>query len=307
VIAFASSRGGDGGLYVVRADGSQETLLADVVAYAPTWSPDGARLAVSCDATSPPPPDDRGGGIGPMDICIVWADGRGSTRLLDDPASDIGPTWAPDGETVTFTSFRDGDRTIPAVFQLRLDGSGLTPVVARPEGAMQPAWSPDGTRLAFVAGIGADAAVFVLDAGGAATRIAGGTDPRWSPDGTRLLHGTPTGEIVISGVDDGSRVSLGLGQDAEWSPDGASVACTRSDAGGVSGSEIVVVTVSDGSVVELGAGSQPTWSPDGTRVAFVATGLWVAEVASGTRVLLVADAGAFAPAWSPVGGEGNGG
>jgi len=118
-------------MYVMRADGSGEQQLAGDGACptnvsAPRWSPDGSRIAYTCDA--------QGGAI-----YSIRADGTQPT-LLSTPTSapgtapffaDGGPVWSPDGGQLAFTSRRDGDSHVyvkdmssGAVSRLTSDGAG---------------------------------------------------------------------------------------------------------------------------------------------------------------------------------------
>ena len=67
------------------------------------------------------------------------ADGSGQTRLTDNPAVDISPTWSPDGKRIAFMSFRDG---YPEIYVVNVDGGGLTRLTNHPAGGTAPAWSP---------------------------------------------------------------------------------------------------------------------------------------------------------------------
>lgn len=48
-------------------------------------------------------------------------DGSGVTRLTNNDADDAFPTFSPDGGTIAFHSFRDGDW---GIYILNVDGSG---------------------------------------------------------------------------------------------------------------------------------------------------------------------------------------
>ena len=91
-IAFMSTQDGNPEIYTVNPDGSGLARLthSDAGDIAPAWSPDGTRIAFGCGIG----PETEGGfrTVGPSDICVMDADGRGSGRLTNDPVSDGEPT-----------------------------------------------------------------------------------------------------------------------------------------------------------------------------------------------------------------------
>jgi Tol biopolymer transport system component len=74
-IAFDSWRDGNTEIYVMNADGSNQTQLINVQDgnFAPDWSPDGTKIAFTRD-------------VGNVDIYVMNADGSGQTRLTNNPA-----------------------------------------------------------------------------------------------------------------------------------------------------------------------------------------------------------------------------
>lgn len=163
-LAFHSNRDGDYDVYVMNADGTGVTALtrnqADDAWAA--WSPDGRQIAFSSTAA------------GSWDIWVMNADGSGLTNLTQgaapfppgphpvsrslifnwalrrdpaQPASNIVPTWSPDGSRIAFMSNRDG---LYDIYLMNADGTGpmdLTQTDLCPEVA--PSWSPDGSKIAF--------------------------------------------------------------------------------------------------------------------------------------------------------------
>src|SRR4051812_23793456 len=59
------------------------------------------------------------GGLG---LFIASADGSGERQLLTGPDLDYDPAFAPDGQSIVFTSERGGS---PDLYRVKSDGSGL--------------------------------------------------------------------------------------------------------------------------------------------------------------------------------------
>jgi hypothetical protein len=134
------------------------------VGYAPSWSPDGARLAYVT----------RG------DLWVADADGTHRARLAH--AGDQ-PAWSPDGRRIAFT--RDGN-----VMTIRVDGTDERRLAV----GEHPAWTPDGTRLAY----DRDGEVFSARwYGGDARDVIAGSEPAYAPDGRLAV--VQAGEIVVRG------------------------------------------------------------------------------------------------------------
>lgn len=138
------------------------------------------------------------------------------------------PTWSPDGQSIAYSSDRDGTFKI---WIQRLRGGSPVAITSGPARDWQPSWSPDGQHIAFRSERDGGGLFIVPTAGGGARRIAGfGYHPQWSPDGARLLFcagkdlyvtdldGTRTSTVandVISDVTGRCRVA--------WHPDGRHV------------------------------------------------------------------------------------
>jgi Tol biopolymer transport system component len=133
------------------------------------------------------------------DLYTANADGSSERKFLDTPAFDYNATFAADGQSIVFTSERNGDGNSD-VFRCRVDGTGIQPLVTGPAVDDAAVLSPDG-RLAFVSTRnGYRANVWVMDLRTdamrnltGATNVQGDTSnpdsflrPSWSPNGQWL-------------------------------------------------------------------------------------------------------------------------
>ena len=79
-------------------------------------------------------------------ICTLPISGGAATLLTDGMGDERQPTWSPDGNTILFHSYRDGNYHI---WTIHKDGSGLKQITFGMFDDREPHWSPDGTRITF--------------------------------------------------------------------------------------------------------------------------------------------------------------
>ena len=203
------------GLYVMNADGSSQTLLANFTSFVsmPTWSPDGAKIAFVRET----PPDFR------FDIWVINADGTGGATDLTNTLGDDEevPSWSPDVKKIAFA-------TDEGIFVMNsADGTNRTQLTNTTYFVSDPNWSPDGTKIAFDGYPSSIRHIFVMDADGSnQANVTSGPDdahPSWSPDGTKIVYsdGFFAGNIfVINNNGSGKTQLTNSGEDSypEWGP-----------------------------------------------------------------------------------------
>jgi Tol biopolymer transport system component len=176
--AFASDRSGVYRIYVMNADGSNLTAVANERTSGrwPAWSPDGRTLAFS----------ELGGDIATVDVA-----GSG-LRFVTKPGKwlDDDTDWSRTANQIAFT-WNSTDAASPSY--------GAWIHVVNPDGTNErslgrgfdPSWAPDASRLAFAISANAtDTDVYSVGAaGGTPTKLtSSGVDtmPAWSPDGAQI-------------------------------------------------------------------------------------------------------------------------
>jgi TolB protein len=173
---------------------------------APTYSPDGKKLAVTLSGSN-----------GNLDVYLLELANGQLTRLTDDPAIDTEAVFSPDGTSIYFTSDRSG---APQIYRLGL-GSNERPRRVTFTGSYnaRPRVSPDGKQLA----------VLTLDNGAyriAIQDLANGTlqvlskgrqeeSPSFAPNGAMLIFaGRERGQGVLQTVSIDGQTSARLDADA---------------------------------------------------------------------------------------------
>jgi TolB protein len=139
---------------------------------------------------------------GQIGLFIADADGGHEQPLVGLGEIDYDPVWAPDGQSIVFTSDRNGSADL---YRVKPDGSGLQRLTENPAYDDQAAFSPDGTQLAFVTTRnGGTADLWIMDVktrrAKALTSGPGGDfRPAWSPDGQWIAFSSDRGSTMPFG------------------------------------------------------------------------------------------------------------
>ncbi len=205
-IAFMSERDGNWEIYVMDADGENETNLTndpDNDRY-PAWSPDGEQIAFAST---------RDGG---SQVYVMDADGDNQTNLSNTADPSTRPSWSPDGTQLAFV--KDGDVAV-----MNANGGSQVILDSGNNVLSRPAWKPDSSRILFSRY--ADSELWAIEPGGANVKqLFSGYRADWKPDGSRIVF-VLNQEIRLADEDGGNQLAL-TNNDADddmphWKPSGA--------------------------------------------------------------------------------------
>ena len=230
-IAFASNRDGNWEIYVMNADGSNQTRLTNnsAVDRQPTWSPDGSMIVFYSDRD------------GTCEIYGMNADGTGLTQFTHNSKADWDPSWSPDDTRIVFVSHPESSAAHSnEICVIYADGSE-TQLTNNTADDATPSWSPDSRKIAFISDRDGNFEIYVMNADGTGQRRLTNNNvtdfhPVWSPDGAKILFMSDRDgnwEIYTMNPDGTNqrRITANPATDADpvWSPDGSRIAFYYSD------------------------------------------------------------------------------
>ncbi|MDX3899590.1 MAG: amidohydrolase family protein [Sphingobium sp.] len=164
--------------------GTGETVAFDVhegTSMSVSASPDGRTLAVDLQGS----------------LWLIPAKGGKARRITDYFNDARQPVWSPDGKTLAYFAFRDGNYDL---WTVDADGSNARQLTSGTYDDREPAWSPDGKLLAFSsdrssAGFPSYNIWTIELATGAVKQITSNAFedrlPSWSPDGATIAYASP--------------------------------------------------------------------------------------------------------------------
>jgi Tol biopolymer transport system component len=238
MIAFTSERDGNPEIYIMNADGSEQTRLTenDTSDTYPSLSPDGSKIAFVRLSNQ----------VDNLDIYVMNSDGSELTRLTENHKSDTYPSWSPDGSKIAFSSGASNNLDI---YVMNADGSEQTRLTDNPTMNLRPSWSPEGSEIAFSSNRDGNYEIYIMSSDGSEqTRLTendtADSYPSWSPDGSKIAFDSGRDTMIIIpafGLEDGNLEIYVMNAD---------------------GSDSTRLTENDW------ADYYPSWSPDGSQIVF---------------------------------------
>jgi len=237
-------------------------------------------------------------------ILLLATDGSQETALVEHPADNFGPVWAPDGNRIVFVSDRSGSIGVWVLEMADGKPKGSPQLINHNFGKMFPLGvTQDGSYYYGLPGRLYDIYFADLDPETGevvkpptkAVQVFEGLNagPDFSPDGKYLAYlRHPTGggtfaKLVIRALETGEEREVspkirGFGSYALWAPDGRSVlaiAGKSKEDHGIhqidieTGAATPVVLQGEHEAISV---NPPVWSPDGNRIFFTrkSGGIW---------------------------------
>jgi Tol biopolymer transport system component len=309
-IAFTSIRD-DHDLVVMRPDGSHRQVITGSGRddRAPSWSPDGTRIAFNhfdgtteridlldlhtgrirelADGSNPDwsPNGHRLVFVSAGDLETMNANGSGRRRLglaQYGIESDTSPSWSQDGRTIAFMG--------KGLYVVGADGSNPRRISAEGQGGGAD-WSPSGGQIAFDCQRGRFAVCRIQPDGSRLRGVTGrGVGPAWSRRNLiAVSYGDPYADFHLDLVRPTGRFVRTFREavDGTWSPDGTRLLVAEDDetarlySTGPAGGRLARLNDN------LRAHDQaPVWSPDGRKIAFRRLGrrgCWISVLSVASR------------------------
>ena len=181
---------------------------------APSWSPDGTKLAFESSRD------------GDAEIYVMGPDGSGLSQVTHNEQNDFSPAWSPDGSKIavqtTFPHESGGDER-SAIGVVDTAGGDVATLTEGPTFDGRPLWSPDGERILFsrvsaTPGPAAQSLWVMASDGSDQSLLAEGDFGVWSPDGTRVAFARD-GDLFGLSATGGDEQRLTRGPAFDYLPD----------------------------------------------------------------------------------------
>jgi TolB protein len=185
-IAYVSFESGNSNIYVQDITTGSRQLVESHrkgINGAPAWSPDGSKLAVALSY------------VGNLELFVLDLASHQETRLTNSLSIDTEPVWAPDGQSIYFTSDRSGR---PQIYQVAASGGSPQRVSFQGQNNAEASVSYDGKQIAMVQGNGNVYRIVVMDRslGDQVRPLSPGPideSPSFAPNASMLLYAATEG------------------------------------------------------------------------------------------------------------------
>ena len=252
------------------------------------------------------------------EIYLVDYDGYNLERVTFDHSLGLFPSWAPDGKSLVYTTFKRGN---PDLYLIDFESKEARELLSYQGLNMGAEFSPDGKEIVLVMSKSGNPEIYLywlrkkrlkrltyyrgVDSG-----------PTWSPNGREIAFcsdrsGTP--QIYIMDKEGGNlrRLTIkgGYNTSPDWSPLGDKIvyAGMKKNVFDIYTANVhtrKIEKLTDG-LFDGSSNESPCWSPDGRYIVYTSTRrgkreLFVMTVFGTNQRRLVGDKGnCFSPAWSP--------
>jgi Periplasmic component of the Tol biopolymer transport system len=155
-IAFVSDRYGNPELFMMPANGNPSIKITSngCVNESPTWSHDGRSLYWVHNCS---------GNFEIYGADLVYNRLDNQRQLTSTTSDDRFPHVSPDGRSIVFTSYRDGNGEI---YLMNIDGSNQRRLTNHPAEDEAATWSADGRQLAFASDRDGNYEIYVMNIDG---------------------------------------------------------------------------------------------------------------------------------------------
>ncbi|AGG87887.1 tol-pal system beta propeller repeat protein TolB [Rhodanobacter denitrificans] len=185
-LAYVSFESGNSSIYVQDiTTGSRQLVESHPrgINGAPAWSPDGSKLAVALSY------------VGNLELFVLDVASRRETRLTNSLSIDTEPVWAPDGQSIYFTSDRSGR---PQIYQVPASGGTPQRISFQGQSNLNADVSYDGKQIAMVQGNGNVYRIAIMDRslGDQVRFLSPGPideSPSFAPNASMLLYAATEG------------------------------------------------------------------------------------------------------------------